>query len=92
MKTILITVGIILLVAIVGVITNYSIDSNKEDIKEWAIEKGLEIKNIEVHFTQFDTPFYYVNKGSYIYEVDMTNGEKWWVRTSMFGNDYEKQK
>lgn len=57
-----------------------------------AKENGMEVKEIDLHITQIGTPFYYVNNGSHIYEVDMTNGEKWWVRTSIFGNDYEKQK
>lgn len=92
MKTLLIIIGIALVIIIAAVITNYSIESNKEEIKEWAVKNGLDVKNIEVHFTTIDTPFFYINKGSYIYEVEMTNGEKWWVRTSIFGNDYEKQK
>ncbi len=92
MKTLLIIIGIIVLVIVVAVITNYSIESYKEDIKEWANEKNMTVQNIDVHFTTIDTPFYLINKGSYIFEVDMTNGEKWWVRTGLFSNDYEKQK
>ena len=92
MKTLLIIIGIIVLVIIVAFITNMSIESYKEDIKEWAKENGTEVKSIEPHFTTIDSPFYYLGKGCYIFEVDMTNGEKWWVRTGIFGNDYEKQK
>ena len=29
-------------------------------------------------------------RGHRIYEVDMTNGDKWWVRTGILGVDYEK--
>ena len=92
MKTLLIIIGIIVLVIVVAVVTNYSIESYKEDIKEWANEKNMEVKSIEPHFTTIDSPFYYLGKGCYIFEVDMSNGEKWWVRTGVFGNDYEKQK
>jgi uncharacterized protein YpmB len=91
MKTLLIIIGIIVLVIVVAVITNYSIESNKEEIVEWAKENNMEVKSIEPHFTTIDTPFYYLGKGCYIFEVDMTNGEKWWVRTGLFSNDYEKQ-
>ena len=92
MKKILIIIGIIVLVSIVAFITNSSIESYKEDIKEWANEKNMTIVNIEPHFTTIDSPFYYLGKGCFIFEVDMTNGDKWWIRTGLFGNDYEKQK
>lgn len=90
MKTLLIIIGIIVLVVVVAFVTNMSIESYKEDIKEWAIENNMEVRSIEPHFTTIDSPFYYLGKGCYIFEVDMTNGEKWWVRTGVFGNDYEK--
>ena len=92
MKTILIIIGIFVLLVFVSSLINFSIESYKEDIKEWANENNMMVRNIEPHFTTIDTPFYILNKGSYIFEVDMTNGEKWWVRTGLFGNDYEKQK
>jgi hypothetical protein len=92
MKTILIIIGIITSILVLSFITNYSIESYKEDIKEWASEKNMTIVNIEPHFTTIYSPFYYLGKGCYIFEVDMSNGEKWWVRTGLFGNDYEKQK
>ena len=60
-------------------------------VDEWAAEKGYVIESKEVHFTIFGTPFYYLPKGQYIYEVKLTNGEKWWVRTGVFENDYEKE-
>jgi hypothetical protein len=54
----------------------------------------MKIEHIESHMTTFDTPFYYVNKGNWIFEVDVItsdgNKEKWWIRTGIFGNDYEK--
>lgn len=64
----------------------------EQEIREWAKSKGLQVKSIETHITNINTPFYYLNNGYYIFECDMTNGEKWWVRTGIFGNEYEKDK
>lgn len=84
--------GIIVLIILIVVIIGYSVDSGKKEVYQWAKEKGVEVKSIEVHMTQIGTPFYYLNKGTYIYEVDLTNGEKWWCRTGLFNNDWEKDK
>lgn len=89
MKTIL---AIIVLLVLAAFIIGFSIDFGKEEVYQWAKEKGFQVKSIEVHMTQIGTPFYYLNKGSYIYEVDLTNGEKWWCRTGIFSNDWEKDK
>lgn len=89
MKTFFLFLGVFILCF---VIISVIISSDEKEIKQWATEKGMEVKNIDMHVTPIGTPFYYVNKGSHIYEVDMTNGEKWWVRTGLFGNDYEKEK
>lgn len=82
----------ILIIAVVCFIVNASIEAGKTEVYEWAKENKMQVEKIETHMTTFNTPFYYLNKGSYIYEVDMTNGEKWWVRTGVFSNDYEKDK
>jgi len=89
MKTILI---ILLIILVCGVIINWSIESNKKEIIDWATKNNMEVKSIDTHMTIIGTPFYYLNRGQYIYEVDMMNGEKWWVRSGIFGNDYEKDK
>ena len=81
--------GVILLISICVVV--YIFDAKGEEVDEWAAEKGYVIESKEVHFTIFGTPFYYLPKGQYIYEVKLTNGEKWWVRTGVFENDYEKE-
>lgn len=90
------TIGVIVLI-VVGVILAFiyldaTTKANESEIRNWAKEKSLEVKTIDMHITVFGTPFCYLNKGCFIYEVDMTNGEKWWVRTNIFGNDYEKEK
>jgi hypothetical protein len=92
MKTILVILGTILVIGLIVFITNSSIESHESEIKEWANEKNMIISHIETHFAAINTPFYYLGKGCFIFEVDMTNGEKWWIRTGLFGNDYEKQK
>lgn len=58
----------------------YSVQSDKQDAYQWAEQHNLKVKSIEVHWTQC------------IYEVDMTNGEKWWCRKGFFSDDWEKAK
>lgn len=86
------TFTIIIVLAVIGFIITSAIDSDKEKINKWAKSKSLEVKKIEVHFTMFNTPFNYLVKGNRIYEVDMANKEKWWIRTGLFSWDYEKGK
>lgn len=81
---------IIILLLLFGLVINFSIQSGKSEVYQWSIKHNMEIKSIDVHMTQFNTPFYYINKGSYIYKVEMTNGEIWWCRTGIFENDWEK--
>jgi len=92
MKTLTYIIGVIVILALIGLIINWKIDSDKSEVYEWATQHNLEVESIDTHMTHFNTPFYYLNKGSYIYEVKMTNGEKWWIRTGLFSNDYEKEK
>lgn len=80
----------IIIFIVIGGILHVTHESEKKDIEKWASKKELVVSKIETHITVIGTPFYYCNDGSTIYEVDMTNKEKWWVRTSIFGNDYIK--
>ena len=88
--------GFIILAVIIIAVVVFSHQSQEDSVKEWAKEQNYQIEHIESHMTTFDTPFYYVNKGNWIFEVDVItsdgNKEKWWVRTGIFGNDYEKGK
>jgi hypothetical protein len=48
---------------------------------------------VESHMTIIGTPFYYVHKGNYIFEVWVitTSGERqhWWIRKNgLFSDDY----
>ena len=73
-----------------------SISSYENQIREWAKSKQLDVVKIQNHVTPIGTPFYYVNRGCFIFEVDVKTksgeSEKWWVRTGVFSNDYEKSK
>ena len=46
--------------------------------------------------TVFGTPYYWLNKGEHIFEVVIKTkegkSEKWWIRTGVFSDDYEKEK
>lgn len=81
---------IVILIVVALVIAVSRTTKEKEEIVQWATTKGLSISKIEIHYTAIGTPFYYVHKNCNIYEVDMSNGEKWWVRIGIFSNDYEK--
>ena len=65
---------------------------HERTIKKWSIEHKMKVKTIEHRITIIGSPFNYQSDGQFIYKVSMTNGEKWWVRTSLFGNDYIKDK
>ena len=84
-----IVIIVLLLIVCVAIAVSRS-DKEKEEIREWAKTKGLSVSKIEIHYTAIGTTFYYVQKNCNIYEVDMSNGEKWWVRIGVFSNDYEK--
>jgi len=90
------TIGIILIAIVIlivfGVINHYAIDSHESDIRQHFTEQNQEVKTCEYQFTIIGSPFYYCNKGQYIFKVELTNGEIWWVRTGVFSNDYEKDK
>ena len=82
---------VILILVFLICITFINIENNENKIDKWATNNGYVIQSKEMHLTIIGTPFYYLNKGQYIYEVKLTNGDTWWVRTDIFGNDYEKQ-
>lgn len=92
MKTFLSIIGVLVVLSFVVLIITESIDAGKSEVRHWAKEHNLEVESIQTHITQFNTPFFYLHKGCYIYEVKMTNGEKWWCRTGVFSNDWEKDK
>ncbi len=73
-----------------------TLSSSESEIKTWANNNNLDIVKIQIHWTVIGTPFFYVNKGCFIFEVDVAtksgNPEKWWIRTGVFSNDYEKSK
>lgn len=81
----------IVIFIVIGIaIASSIVNKEHNEINKWATSKGLEVSKIELHYTSIYTPYYYVHKGCNIYEVDMVNGEKWWIRTGIFSNDYEK--
>ncbi len=92
MKVLLKVLGIVALLFIGFLLIVERIDSKKSEVNQWVNQHGMQINSIETHMTIIGTPFNYLNKGQYIYEVNMTNGEKWWVRTGVMTNDYERQK
>lgn len=93
MKQILIIIAlVILLVAVFG----SKIEAGKDSVKKWARKNQYEVVNIETHMTVFGTPYNWLNKGQNIFEVDIKTkegkSEKWWIRTGVFSDDYEKEK
>lgn len=93
MKTIL---GVIALIILVGFILTSKIEYGKDSIKKWAHENQYEVVDIETHMTVFGTPYNWLNKGQNIFEVDIKTkegkSEKWWIRTGVFSDDFEKEK
>lgn len=93
MKTIL---GVIALLILVGFILTAKIESGKDSIEKWAQKNQYEVVDIETHMTVFGTPYNWLNKGEHIFEVIIKTkegkSEKWWIRTGVFSDDYEKEK
>lgn len=85
---ILATIMIIVLALISILKQNSAID----EAKEWATENGYVIKKSDTHITSINTPFYYLNKGQLIVEMDVIDRvggyHKIWMRTGTFSNDF----
>ena len=92
MKQILIIIAVLILVAVILI---SKIESGKDSIKKWAQKNQYEVVNIETHMTVFGTPYNWLNKGEHIFEVIIKTkegkSEKWWIRTGVFSDDYEKE-
>ncbi len=93
MKQILIIIALVILVV---VILGSKIEAGKDSVKNWATKNQYKVVNIETHMTIFGTPYNFLNKGQNIFEVDIKTkegkSEKWWIRTGVFSDDYEKEK
>ena len=67
-------------------------DSALSEAKEWATDNGYIIKQYDTHYTSVDTPFFYVNKGQIVIEMDLMDRaggyHKIWMRTGTFSNDF----
>jgi hypothetical protein len=93
MKEVLIIIAVVILLVVV---LGSKIEAGKDSVKNWATKNQYEIVNIETHMTIFGTPYNWLNKGENIFEVDIKTkegkSEKWWIRTGVFSDDYEKEK
>lgn len=89
------TFGVILLILFCVIILIGVYSSQESSVYDWAKSKGYKVEKIESHLTPFGTPFYYLHKGNYIFEVWVItqdgNREHWWIRKNgLFSDDYEK--
>jgi hypothetical protein len=93
MKQILLIIAAVVLLVVV---LTSKIEAGKDSVKNWATKNQYEIVDIETHMTIFGTPYNWLNKGQNIFEVDIKTkegkSEKWWIRTGLFSDDYEKEK
>jgi hypothetical protein len=93
MKHVLIIISVVILLVVV---LGSKIEAGKDSVKNWATKNQYEVVNIETHMTVFGTPYNWLNKGQNIFEVDIKTkegkSEKWWIRTGVFSDDYEKEK
>ena len=63
----------------------------KRSINKWAQSNGQTVISYESHMTTIGTPFFWKPKNSFIWEVELSNGEKWWVRHGVFYDDHIKK-
>lgn len=92
MKNIHIFIVAIVMIVVVITITIFKENNALDEAKEWATENGYVIKESDTHRTSIGTPFYYLNKGQLIVEmntIDRAGGHhKVWMRTGTFSNDF----
>jgi len=81
----------ILILILVGFLGYVSNKSYEDACKSFAETKGCTIVSSDTHLTSIGTPFYYVDEGTMIYEIKLSNGETWFMRPSLFGNDWEQK-
>ena len=87
MSTIQAIILVVLMLLFVAVVSGIKSDYDKEAIQKWAAQKGYHIQDVQTHLTTIGTPFYYNNK-NFIYEIRLTDGQVWFMRPSIFGDDY----
>jgi len=85
---------VILILAVV--IFGWKHEMSIDKINDWAETKDLTIVDYDLNTTIIGSPFYYLNDGEHIYRLNTKTAdgktEIWWVRTNLFGYDYEKEK
>ena len=83
--------AIIMIIAIIG-ISILKQDTALSEAKEWATNNGYVIKQYDTHYSSIGTPFFYVNKGQIVIEMDIIDRaggyHKVWMRTGTFNNDF----
>lgn len=89
------TFGTILIILFCAIILIGVYSSQESSVYDWAKSKGYKVEKVESHMTSIGTPFFYVHKGNYIFEVWViaSDGkrEHWWIRKNgLFSDDYEK--
>lgn len=84
-------VFIIIVILVVGVLVFGCMDEMQKDAcTQFATEKGCTIVRYDTHMTIIGTPFYYINENTIISEFELDNGEIWFMRPSIFGNDWQQ--
>ncbi len=88
----LVKVGFIIAISIIFImVIGLRMDMIDKEIDRWASEHNYKVVHTDMQMTIFGSPFYYLNKGEYIYKIELDNGDIWWLRTGVFSNDYEKE-
>jgi hypothetical protein len=68
--------------------------NEKTEIDQWILSHNYELVNKDWQWTPFGSPYNYVNRGEYIWKVNVKDSlnkpRVIWVRTNILGNnDYE---
>ena len=92
MKKIHIFILAIVMIVVLIVVSILKENNALDEAKEWATENGYVIRESDTHRTNIGTPFYYLNKGQLIVELDVIDRaggyHKVWMRTGTFSNDF----
>jgi hypothetical protein len=84
MKEMLMYIIIVLACITFGI---HSCNKSKDECKKFAEKRDCTAVSIDWHLTTFNTPFFWKNRNTLIWEITLSNGETWFMRPCLLSND-----
>jgi hypothetical protein len=86
LKSIALIICFVLLIVVIIAVQNWIVSQDHLEINSWAQKHNYIVKNIERRLVSIG-PFWYTDKHSRVYKVDMENVKTVWFRFSPFATD-----